>query len=96
MDSPEKARRSKLAARSILKIENYRKVFSSPEGQWVINDLMAAHGMLSSTFVGTQKVHEMLHKEGERNVVLRILKLIGTDPKDLRERIEDYEKSLAE
>ena len=51
---------------------------------------MSAHGMMSSTFKGD--VNDMLIKEGERNVVLRILTLLKTNPKELRESIENAAK----
>ena len=84
----------KVAQRSIAKVHAYRKTFSGPDGQRVLLDLMAAHGMLHSTFPSDGDVNKMLIKEGERNVVLRILALLKEDPKKLEERIAEYEKSL--
>lgn len=51
----------------------YKIVFSTHEGQIVLNDLMVAHCMTSSTVSPTTE--GMLIKEGGRNAVLRILAL---------------------
>lgn len=82
------------ALRGVEKLEKYQKVFSSPDGEWVLNDMMAAHGMLSSSFQG--RASDTIFKEGERNVVLRILTLLRSNPADLRERIKLYEAELGE
>lgn len=87
-------RMKKLAEKSVTKISVYQKVFSGPDGQAVLLDLMAAHGMLQSTYTGD--VHQMLIKEGERNAVLRILKLLNTDPKQLMERIKEHEAEMVQ
>lgn len=87
-------RTKKLADQGVSKVMAYQKVFSGPDGTKVLNDLMAAHGMLSSTYHGNVK--DMLIKEGERNVVLRILTMLKVNEKQLKERIEQYEREMAE
>jgi hypothetical protein len=82
------------AKRGVKKLEMYRKVFSGPDGEWVLNDLMSAHSMLNSTFNGN--VRDMLLREGERNVVLRILTILKSSPEDLRERIRLHEQEMGE
>lgn len=72
----------------------YRHAFSGPLGEEVLLDLMKNHGMMDSTF--EEAATKAAFKEGERFVVLRILKMINTDPKKLMERIEKYERELDE
>lgn len=68
----------------------YQKVFNNPDGQEVIKDLIMTHSLLSSTF--RENTNEMLLKEGERNVVLRILSLLKTNPAQFLERLKEYER----
>ena len=68
----------------------YQKVFNNPDGQEVIKDLIMTHSLLSSTF--RENINEMLLKEGERNVVLRILSLLKTNPAQFLERLKKYER----
>lgn len=82
----------KVQAKGLKKVNTYQKVFSGPDGEWVLNDLMAAHGMLSISYRGD--VNDMLIKEGERNAVLRLLKILNVDYVKLRERIKENEQSL--
>lgn len=64
----------------------YQNIFKSPEGEMVLKDLMAAHGILTNTYNGD--VNNMLLKEGERNVVLRILSILKIDINAIYERID--------
>lgn len=64
----------------------YQNIFKSPEGEMVLKDLMAAHGILTNTYNGD--VNNMLLKEGERNVVLRILSILKIDMNAIYERID--------
>lgn len=83
----------KIVKKSLAKISAYKRVFSGLDGELVLKDLMATHSVMTSTFV-SKDVNEMLIKEGERNVVLRILKLLNIDEAQLKERIESYEKEM--
>lgn len=75
----------KVAKSAVSRLKAYHKVFSGPEGELVLSDLMKTHYMLGSTFDGdTTKI---IFREGERNVVLRILKLLKMDAHLLQERI---------
>lgn len=80
--------------RTLTRAERYQKVFSGPDGEWVLHDLMAEHHLLGTTLNkgGTIDVA----KEGERVVVLRILAQLRTDVAMLRERIEAHEQILDE
>lgn len=84
--------KNKVARKSLKKIEAYMALFSSANGTLVLEDLMATHHMLGCTYSGD--VNQMLIREGERNVVLRILSILKQDPKQLLERIEQHEKNV--
>lgn len=85
-------RSKKLARRSVSKVKAYQEVFAGPQGQIVLEDLMRTHFILGPTF--SKDVHEMVLREGERNVILRILSLLKMDAKLLQERIRLNENSL--
>jgi hypothetical protein len=64
----------------------YQATFSSEDGKKVLYDLMKVHNVMGSTF--SPNSNEMILKEGERNVVLRIMHLLKIDPQKLIEEIE--------
>ena len=68
------------------RLKAYQDVFNSPLGAAVLKDMIKAHGILDPHPVDPQ---EMALREGERMVVLRILRLLKTKPQDLIERIND-------
>lgn len=83
----------KVARRRVSIISAYQSVFGTPSGEKVLADLMATHYFAGSTF--DPKHPELtVFREGERNVVLRIAKMLKLNPKDLYERIVAHEKSL--
>ena len=61
----------------------YRKVFSSEEGQQVLEDLKKRYMLRSSMNDNPQRTAFF---EGERNVVLLILATLNVDDKTLKER----------
>lgn len=76
------------ALRGIARIRLYHKVFAGPDGRAVLYDLMRTHGILSSNFDKDPAV--LASREGERGVVLRIMQILKTDPKQLEERIDEH------
>ena len=72
----------------------YRKVFTSTEGRKVLHDMMRTFHVMDTTFDPDPRTHAF--NEGERSVVVRLLKTINTDPEALEKAIkgkleEDYE-----
>lgn len=59
-------------------IAAYQKLFNSDEGKIVLLDLIKSCNVLNTTY--STDSHETAYREGERSVVLRILKTINTDP----------------
>lgn len=71
-------------------VVEYKKTFCDEVGEKVLMDLMRAHGMLDSHFnVNDSDPYVLAFKEGQRNVVLRILAIIKYDTKKLKTLIED-------
>lgn len=81
MDKTTKER----ALSSAKRVSLYHSVFGGPAGEKVLYDLMLHHGMLSPH---PKDVNEMIMREGERRVILRILTFLKTSPQKLIERIE--------
>lgn len=80
----------KMAKRSVSRISAYKHVFSGPEGELVLQDLMSTHFINMSTFLDADPT-KMIFREGERNVILRIFKMLKIDIKDMQERIKENE-----
>lgn len=78
----------KAANAQLERIKLYQSVFSGPSGKAVLDDLMKAHNILSSTFDGD--VNKTIFKEGERNVVLRILTILKINTNKLQQRIDNH------
>lgn len=71
----------------------YKTVFNSKEGQKVLLDLMKSCHVMGTTF--SSDPYETAYNEGARSVVLRIIKTINVDPKQMEELLklgqsEDY------
>lgn len=68
-------------------VHAYHNLFRSVDGDLVLTDLMKTHGILSNIYSGD--INKMLIREGERNVVLRILHLLKVDINEINERIRN-------
>jgi hypothetical protein len=64
----------------------YRTIFDSDSGIRVLHDLIKTCHVLQPTM--DPNPYEMAYKEGERSVVLRILKTLETDPARILELIK--------
>jgi hypothetical protein len=78
----------KQARRVVARLSRYQKVFSGPDGHWVLYDLMKSHGVLTTNF--DKDPYVLAAREGERGVILRIMSLLKVDPKTLEERIDEH------
>lgn len=72
----------RLHKKRIAKVQDYQSTFSSPHGKRVLHDLMVAHHMMDPMMPAD--AFNLALKEGERNVVLRILSVLKTSPEDLQ------------
>jgi hypothetical protein len=66
-----------------MRLQDYRIVFGSPEGKRVLHDLIARHYVLGSTFSSEATI--MAHAEGQRDVVLQVLRFMQMRPADIPE-----------
>lgn len=64
----------------------YKNIFTSLDGEKVLKDLMENHWILKSSYSGN--TNDMILREGEKNVVLRILHILDIDINALYERID--------
>lgn len=67
------------------RVDSYRKTFDNVHGKRVLHDLFKSHGMMTSTFNGNPQ--ETAYLEGQRSVVLAILKILKTKPVDVENLI---------
>ena len=74
------------------RVRDYRIVFGSVEGQRVLNDLVARGWVLSGTLHENPQI--TAHREGERNMVLEILRVLQLKPEDVRELVEDVDEQF--
>ena len=63
------------------KAADFREVFNTPAGKRVLIDLCKQHSVFQSAFNKDSRLHAL--KEGERNVVLRILTIMGYSEKQI-------------
>lgn len=68
------------------RIRSYKRVFESDDGKVVLHDLMRSCHIFNSTMDANPTEHA--YREGERSVVLRILKTINIDPSKLEEAMK--------
>ena len=64
-----------------MRLMDYRTVFGGEAGKRVLNDLIARHYVLGSTISGEPII--MAFNEGQREVVLHILRYMQMTPKDI-------------
>lgn len=72
-------------------LQDYQIVFSTDEGQRVLQDLMQYGHMLSPSF-SKDNSHETAFREGMRNIVLFILNRLDIDIKKLENQIRERSK----
>lgn len=65
----------------------YQRVFDGPDGETVLRHLMHIGHVTSSTFVRGD-MHETAMQEGERRLVLSVLKFVRHDHAELIKQIE--------
>jgi len=56
--------------------EVYAKVFNTPEGKKVVEDLCKQHYISNSTYNRDNSEYETIFREGQRKVILRLLKIL--------------------
>jgi len=77
--------------RPVAILKDYQITFGTEHGKRVLMHMMKVHNVLGTCFVKGDPCESAL-REGERNVVLRILTLLKQDPIALLKRIEENER----
>ncbi len=74
----------------------YKDTFNSDAGKEVLADLMDTHGFTTTTFPGEKSMDgqaqalDMAFREGERNVILRILTLLEWGKPEIEVVLHDH------
>jgi len=84
----------KKASRSLELIRAYKRVFSSPDGNKILNDLMKSCSFTRTTL--SQGADLMLFNEGRRSVILNIHEILGKDTQAIYNQITAYEQKEKE
>lgn len=75
-----------MAKRQVARVMDYKRAFASEQGMRVLYDMMSSHHVLGSTYVKGDAL-DMAFREGQRQVVLRILTIMKTDPSKMEKLI---------
>lgn len=65
----------------------YREVFNTPQGEEVLNHLVKESGLLDTKL--TTDTNLLLVQQGQRRIVLSILRTVGRDPHQITKQIEE-------
>lgn len=84
MEKPAK----KLAKRAVARVIDYKRTFASEQGKRVLYDMIANHHVMNSTYVKGDAV-DMAFREGQRQVILRILATMKVDTTKIQQLIEE-------
>jgi len=68
--------------------DSYKKTFSTPDGERVLNHLCKVGFISDTTYVGGDPT-ETAHREGQRRLVLSILRFLERDPREFMKRLEE-------
>lgn len=79
-------KRDKVARKSVERIQNYQRTFTSDVGKQVLNDLFARYGMLQTQ--AQDNPYQTYFHEGQRSVVLFIVDVMKLKPHEILERIQ--------
>jgi hypothetical protein len=71
------------------RVLDYQRTFSTESGKRVLHDLMVECHVLGSSFSKDPSL--MAFKEGEKNVMLRIMKLLNININEIEEHIKEIE-----
>lgn len=83
----QKKNDKELLKRKVALTMDYKRAFGSEQGKRVLRELMRTHHVMGNSFTGD--VNDMIFREGERSVVLRILKILDTDETRMQKLIEE-------
>lgn len=70
---------------------DYEQIFESEAGKRILADMVRYAHILHPTYVKGDS-HQTAFREGERNMVLRILSIIGQKPEQFIENVNDVKE----
>ena len=82
-----------VAEKALARAESYKRAFTSKEGKLVLLDLMKEHYMLTTVFQGREEALGIAFRDGQRNVILRILTIMGLDTAEIYMLLKEGEKN---
>lgn len=88
-------KRDKRLEKSIEVLNAYKRLFSTTDGEIVLNDLMSISCFLTPTHV-VQDTASTANNEGKRELFLYILRNLTTDSKEILKRIERIKEQQQE
>lgn len=68
--------------------DSYKKTFSTPDGERVLEHLCKVGFLADTTYVAGDPT-ETAHREGQRRLVLSILRFLERDARQLLKRLEE-------
>lgn len=71
-------------------LKDYQRTFNSEHGQRVLYDMMNEHYFMRSSF--DPNPYEMAFREGQKNVILRVMTILKLDLVKIKEKIEGAEQ----
>lgn len=78
-----------LVKKQIKKVTIYHDVFKNhPSGKEVLKDMMKVHHCMQTSF-RDENSHITAFNEGQRNVVMRILTILETNPREYLKLLEE-------
>lgn len=73
----------RMAKKVASRVQDYKQAFATKAGKAVLLDLMQEHYMLKPTYQGTEDAIGIAFRDGQRNVILRILATMEYDASEL-------------
>jgi hypothetical protein len=75
------------------RVVDYKRTFASEQGKRVLHDLIATHFVMNATYTKGDPMG-MAFKEGQRQVVLRIMTMMKMDPEEVERVIKESNKHV--
>lgn len=75
----------KVLERGLARARDYKRTFATEHGKRVLYDLLRYHFVMDPVIVrGDTNGFQMAYNEGQRNVVLRLLKILNTTEEEMK------------
>lgn len=91
----KKSQKDERLEKAHAKFIDYKRIFSSEQGKRVLADLIAQHFVMRPTYVRGDPQGTAFN-EGQRDVVLRIMTIMGNDPTEFHNKMMESNKHVTE